>query len=60
MKNINIESNVTLLLSINSEGLIGGLKGYYYDSNLTISDNKQLIIELQKIENADKLQDVIL
>ena len=31
--NINIESNVTLLLSINSEGLIGGLKGYYYDSN---------------------------
>ena len=37
--------------------MIGGLKGYYYDSNLTISDNKQLIIELQKIENADKLQD---
>ena len=37
--------------------MIGGLKGYYYDSNLTISDNKQLIIELQKIENADKPQD---
>ena len=59
-KNINIESNVTLLLTINIEGLLGGLKVYSDGSNLTISGDKQLIIELQKIEDTDKPQDVIL
>ena len=58
--NINIESNVTLLLTINIEGLLGGLKVYSDGSNLTISGDKQLIIELQKIEDTDKPQDVIL
>ena len=53
-KNINIESNVTLLLTINSKGILGGLKGYRRNLNLTISGDKQLIIELQKIEDIDK------
>ena len=56
-KNINIRSNVTLLLSINIEGLIGGLKGYSNDSELNIDNNKQLIIKLQNIKNVNKPQD---
>ena len=57
-KNINIRSNVTLLLSINIEGLIGGLKGYSNDSELNIDNNKQLIIKLQNIKNVNKPQDI--
>ena len=56
-KNINIRSNVTLLLSINIEGLIGGLKGYSNDLELNIDNNKQLIIKLQNIKNVNKPQD---
>ena len=45
---MNIESNVTLLLSINSEGLIGGLEGYDDDSELNITDGKKLTIGINK------------
>ena len=54
---INIKSNVTLLLSINGEELLGGLKGYSNDSELNIDNNKQLIIKLQNIKNVNKPQD---
>ena len=45
---MNIESNVTLLLSINSEGSIGGLEGYDDDSELNITDGKKLTIGINK------------
>ena len=54
---INIESNVTLLLTINSEGLLGGLKGSGNNPKLNISDGKQLTIEVVNTIKDDKPQE---
>ena len=57
---INIESNVTLLLTINSEGLLGRLKGSYFFSNdpeLNVNNGNKLIIEVNGQEDIKSIED---